>query len=141
VLPVLPGALLILASSILYAWWTDWAVLRLFDVAVLAVLTGATYATDLLLGAGGARRYGASRSGVVGALVGSLLGLLLIGPFGMVVGPIVGAATGELLRGHNWRRALRVGVGAGFGTVLSMVVRLGLGVFMLAYLTWRVAIS
>lgn len=139
VLPLLPGTALILVAAVVYAWATGWVVLRIVDVAILAALATAAYAADAALCIWGARRYGAGHAALVGASLGGLLGLALLGPLGLLLGPVAGAALGELWRGH-WRRALHVGVGAGLGIALAMLVRAALATMMFAYLVWRVVV-
>jgi len=92
----------------------------------------------ILAGAYGARRLGASRWGVTGAILGALVGMFM-GFVGIVVGPFVGAVAGELLARRGLAEASRAGAGAWIGLVLSIAARLALvfamlGVFILAYL-------
>lgn len=138
VLPVLPGIVLIWGAALVYAWWSGFRTLGWTDLAVLTLMGALAYGADLILGLGGARRFGAGRAGITGALVGLASGLLVMGPVGVLLGPIAGAVVGELLWGSHWRSALRAGIGAGIGTVLAMAVRLLLAVAMLIYLVWQV---
>jgi uncharacterized protein YqgC (DUF456 family) len=48
-------------------------------------------------GAVGTRKFGGSGWAVVGALVGGVIGLFF-GPPGLLIGPVVGAVAGELLK-------------------------------------------
>lgn len=138
VLPAFPGTGLILAAAIVYAWVKRWAVLSGGDLVILGGLSAIAYAAELWLGAGGARRSGAGRAGMVGAMVGALGGVLVLGPVGVILGPLVGAVVGELLRGRSWRMAFKAGVGAGLGSVLALLVQVTIAVVMLLYLVWQV---
>ena len=71
----LPGAVLVLAGLALAAWIDGFARVGLGTLAVLAALTAATYALDVVATAAGARRFGTSWWGVLGAVVGTLAGL------------------------------------------------------------------
>ena len=137
-LPVMPGALLVFLGMFAGAWADDFSRVGWAVLGVLAILTVLFYVLDFLAGAYGARRLGASRWGVVGAILGALVGMFF-GFIGVVVGPFVGAVVGELLARRGLLEASRAGAGAWIGLVLSVAARLALifamlGIFMVAYL-------
>lgn len=138
VLPGLPGAVLVLAGLALAAWIDGFARVGLGTLAVLAALTAATYALDVVATAAGARRFGTSWWGVLGAVVGTLAGLAFGLP-GLLVGPFLGAFAAELIARRDVGQAGRAGVGAWLGLLLGTAARLGLvlamvGIFVVAYL-------
>ena len=45
----------------------------------------------------GAKKFGGGRGSVIGSSVGLVIGLLFLGPFGILLGPFFGALIGELL--------------------------------------------
>ena len=45
----------------------------------------------------GAKKFGGGRGSIIGSSVGLLMGLLFLGPFGILLGPFFGALIGELL--------------------------------------------
>jgi hypothetical protein len=137
VVPGLPGAILVLAGLALAAWIDGFARVGVATLAVLAGLTLAAYALDFVATAVGARRFGTSWWGVLGAVLGTLGGLFF-GPVGLVIGPFVGAFLLELLARRDLRQAGRAGLGAWLGLVLGTAGRLGLvaamiAVFVVAY--------
>jgi len=137
-LPVMPGALLVFLGMFAGAWADDFSRVGWAVLGVLAILTVLFYVLDFLAGAYGARRLGASRWGVVGAILGALVGLFF-SFIGVVVGPFVGAVVGELLARRGLLEASRAGAGAWIGLVLSVAARLALifamlGIFVVAYL-------
>ena len=138
VLPGLPGAILVLAGLGLAAWIDGFSRVGLGTLAVLAALTAATYALDLVATAVGARRFGTSWWGVLGAVAGAMVGLFF-GPPGLVLGPFLGAFAAELVARRDVRQAGRAGVGAWLGLLLGTAARLALvlamvGIFAVAYL-------
>ncbi len=138
VLPGLPGAILVLAGLALAAWIDGFARVGLGTLAVLALLTAATYALDLVATAAGARRFGTSWWGVLGAVAGAMVGLFFGLP-GLVLGPFLGAFAAELVARRDVRQAGRAGAGAWLGLLLGTAARLALvlamvGIFALAYL-------
>jgi uncharacterized protein YqgC (DUF456 family) len=137
VVPGLPGAIQVLAGLVLAAWIDGFARVGVQTLLVLAGLTLAAYALDFVATAVGARRFGTSWWGVLGAILGTLGGLFF-GPVGLVVGPFVGAFVLEILARRDLRQAGRAGLGAWLGLVLGTAGRLGLvaamiAVFVVAY--------
>lgn len=129
-LPVLPGAPVLLAGLALAAWAEDFAYVGPWLLALLAVLAALTWAVDLAAGAWGVRRFGASPRAATGAALGMLLGLFL-GPWGIVVGPFAGAVLGELGARRGLGQAGRAGLGATLGLALGAAAKLALGFTML----------
>ena len=139
VLPVLPGTVLVLAGVILGAWIDDFArvgVGTLLLVGALAVLAWLVeWAASLL----GAQRAGASGLALLGAAIGTVLGLAL-GLVGVLFMPLLGAAVGEFLARRDQQRALKVGLATWLGLLAGMLAKVVLaftmvGVFIAA-LVW-----
>lgn len=139
VLPVLPGTVLVLAGVVLGAWIDDFArvgVGTVWLVGALAVLAWLVeWAASLL----GAQRAGASRLALLGAAIGTVLGLAL-GLVGVLFMPLLGAAVGEFLARRDQQRALKVGLATWLGLLAGMLAKVVLaftmvGVFIAA-LVW-----
>jgi uncharacterized protein YqgC (DUF456 family) len=130
VLPALPGVPLLFAGLVVAAWAEGFAYVGGTAIALLALLALLAYGADLGASALGARRFGASRSAVVGATLGTLAGLFLGLP-GVLLGPFVGAVVGELLAHRDLGQAGRAGVGAWLGLLLGVAAKLSLSFAML----------
>lgn len=130
VLPALPGAPLLFAGLLLAAWAEGFAYVGTGTLVVLALLALLTYAVDFAASAFGAKRFGASRRAVAGALLGALVGLFFGLP-GVLLGPFVGAVIGELTAQRSLRDAGRAGVGATVGLALGAAAKLALAFSML----------
>lgn len=135
VLPAIPGLPLVFAGMLLAAWAGDFQQIGGWTLLLLAVLTLLSIGVDFLASAAGARRVGASRLAVVGALAGTVVGLFF-GLVGVFAGPFVGAVLGELIqrRGVAQRdlgQATRVGIGTWFGIFVGIVLKLTLGFAMI----------
>ena len=93
---------------------------------------------DFVAGLLGAKKVGASRHAVIGAALGTLVGIFFGIP-GLLLGPFVGALLGELVAGGTLRKATGVGVGTWLGFLFGTVVKIGLcfamlGIFAFAFL-------
>lgn len=138
VLPAIPGVPLVFAGLWLGAWIDDYAKVSAWTVGVLGVLTLVSMAVDLIATALGAKKVGASRQAIAGAMIGTFAGLFFGGLLGVLIGPFVGAVAGELIARGRMDRAMDVGVatwmGLLFGTLAKLALSLAMvGVFVGAY--------
>lgn len=124
ILPVLPGAPLSYAGLLLLHF-TDRVQFSTSQLLVWLVVVIVVQVLDYVVPLLGARYSGGSRWGTRGCLAGTIVGLFFM-PWGIVLGPFLGAVAGELLGGRRTSEALRSGLGslAGFllGTVLKCAV-------------------
>ena len=138
VLPALPGVPLVFAGLWLGAWIDHYEKVSAWWVGVFGVLTLVAMAVDLLATALGAKKVGASRQAIAGAVIGTFAGLFMGGFVGVLIGPFVGAVAGELIARGRMDRAMDVGIatwmGFLFGTLAKIALSLAMiGVFAGAY--------
>ena len=97
----------------------SWKVLVVWGVVTIVVSI-----LDYVVPAWGTKRYGGSKFGVWGSMIGVLVGLAF-GVVGVIIGPLVGAIIGELIGGKELTQALRAGwgsfVGFLFGTIIKLI--------------------
>ncbi len=129
-LPALPGAPLLFAGLFCIAWAEDFMYVGAGTLTLLAFFAVLTYAVDLIAGAFGVRRFGASSQAMLGAMLGAIVGLFFGIP-GILVGPFIGAGIGELLTGQDLRAAGRAGIGATIGLVIGVAAKLMLAFAMI----------
>lgn len=133
ILPVFPGTIIILAGAILHRIMLGpekslgWA-----GLGVLVLLMLASYAVDFAGSWLGARRFGATKWGALGAAAGAILGLFFGLP-GLLVGPVVGALAGELFGGMKMIDAGRASWGALLGNLAAIVGKLLLALAMVSW--------
>jgi uncharacterized protein YqgC (DUF456 family) len=129
VLPALPGLPLVFAGMLLAAWAGNFQEVGWIPLLVLGLLTLLSLGIDFLATSLGAKRVGASKLAVAGAVLGTFAGLFF-GPVGLFAGPFVGALGGELIHGREVRKATKVGFGTWLGIVFGIVLKLGLAFAM-----------
>ncbi|HHU68932.1 MAG TPA: DUF456 domain-containing protein [Thermoanaerobacterales bacterium] len=117
ILPVLPGAILIYSGMLLYGLMTGFATLNAHFFIMQALVLVLTFLIDFLASAVGTKGFGGSKQSIWGAIIGTILGLIFLGPLGIIVGPFVGAVVTELLQGRLLNQAIHVG----FGTLIGIL--------------------
>lgn len=137
ILPALPGVPLVFGGLLLAAWADGFQHVGWPMLTILGVLTVLSLGVDLLATAMGAKRVGASKLAVWGAVVGTVVGLFG-GLLGLIFGPFLGALAGELIHIRRIGQATRVGFGTWAGVLVGTVLKLALsfamvGLFALAW--------
>ena len=137
-LPALPGLPLIFAGMLLAAWINNFQLIGVPVVVALAVLTVLGVAIDHAAAVLYAQRAGASKQGIIGAVLGTVAGLFT-GFWGLVFMPLAGAAIGEYLAHRDMLRAGKIGAATWYGLLAAAVLKLAitftmLGVFIAALL-------
>ncbi|PZR74220.1 MAG: hypothetical protein DLM52_09765, partial [Chthoniobacterales bacterium] len=100
-------------------------------LAGLLALTVISYALDAAAGYLGAKRFGATRWGVAGGVIGGIAGLFFGIP-GLFLGPVLGAIAGELVSGKKLVKAGRAGWGTILGLLAGAVAKIVIGLAMVA---------
>ncbi len=132
VVPILPGPALCYASLLILSLARGWEPFSVAFLVVTGVLMAAVTLLDTVVVMLGAKRMGASRAGIIGAMIGLVLGMILLPVWGIFPGAFLGAVAGEALMGAPWRNALSAGWGVLLGNLGAMGMKLAYGLFALA---------
>lgn len=133
VLPVLPGLLLSLCGLLIYKFGTD-APLSMVYIWIFVFLTAISVVLNYVIPAKTTRKYGGTRWGSIGSIIGTIAGMFLIPvPFGFLIGMFLGVFVGELLHDANdkkkaWNSTKGALIGFLYGTGFNLIV--GLAMFL-----------
>ncbi|MBK7882264.1 MAG: DUF456 domain-containing protein [Saprospiraceae bacterium] len=100
-----------------------------WTVILLGVATVVIFFLDYLIPAWTAKKYGATKQGITGSIIGMVAGMFFT-PIGMILGTFLGAVLGDMIAGRNVPDATSSGVGTLFGTLLSIGFKVILSVLM-----------
>ncbi len=92
---------------------------------ITGLVAAAATAIDWFVPMWGAKKFGGSKYGVIGAAIGLLVGLFFAPP-GIIVGPFLGAFLLELLHKNSAQHALRAGVGSLIGFMFGTGIKLAI---------------
>jgi uncharacterized protein YqgC (DUF456 family) len=131
IVPTVPGIPLVFIGIWLIAGIDQYHHLGYGWLISIAAVGAVGMTIDLLAGVLGAKREGASRQAVFGALLGTVIGLFFGLP-GVLLGPFLGAVLGELAAGSSVLRSTNVGIGAWLGLIFGTIVKLASSLMMIA---------
>jgi len=130
-LPVLPGLVLSFGGLLVYKFGTD-SGLSMAYIWIFAVLTVLSAILNYVIPARTNRKYGGTRWGSIGSVVGTFAGMFFIPiPFGFLIGMFLGVFLGELLHDFNDKKKALNSVkgsfigfiyGTGFGFIVSLAM-------------------
>jgi uncharacterized protein YqgC (DUF456 family) len=126
-IPVIPGPPLSwLGLLLLYNTeevpFDPWFIVVTGAIALLATLL------DYYLPVVGTKKYGGSKRGVWGAIIGLFVAVFfpILGPFGILIWPFLGAFLGELSQQKSQKNALRAAWGSFLGFLAGTLIKFGI---------------
>ncbi len=137
IIPALPGVTLNYLALILLYINKGEEVVSLSTIIMFGLLTFLVALLDYILPLAGAKKSGTSRTGIIFAALGMMIGLFFFPPFGIFFGLLIGAFLGELIAGKTESQALKAGMVTFLGILTSMVIKLMLAVVMSVYYIWH----
>ena len=121
VVPILPGP--IIGYCGLLALIPTGRSPSAFMLVTMGILVAAVTVADYVVPAIGAKKFNCSRCGTVGCFFGTIIGLFFV-PFGILLGPFLGAVCGELIARKPFGAALKGGFGAFLGFLSGVFLKL-----------------
>lgn len=137
-IPILPDVPLIFAGTFLYAIFTHFETISWNIIIIFILLTGFTFLLDWLATLYGVKKMGASRFGMIGAILGMIIGLFSGSLIGIIIGSFLGAFIFELLAGKTERQAFKAGSGVFVGILLGGLAKFIIGSVMIGIFVWKV---
>ena len=134
VVPLIPGTPIILLAAIGHKLFLGPKSVGWFVMTMLVGLTVFSVVLDYLASMYGAKRFGATRKGMAGAVVGLLIGLFFNLP-GILLGPFIGAGLFEMMGGREFKPAMKAGLGATLGLFAGALGKFICCVAMIAVFT------
>jgi len=135
VMPALPGPILAWGALLLLQW-TDKVPHNWQMVWITLAVALAVHAMDYVVPAMGTKKFGGTKYGIWGATLGLLVGLFTPIPFGVILGPFLGALAGEMLHDDNFSRAFKAALGSLVGFLFSTGLKLAVTLYF-AYLFFK----
>jgi len=141
ILPVIPGTplswigliLLFLAPSLEFQWPF---------IIVTGIVAITIYVLDYVIPALGTKKFGGSKAGAWGAIIGLLVGLFAPIPFGFLIGPFCGALIGEMVFNKTeGTQAFKAAFGSFIGFLASTFMKLFFTFVFLGLFIYKVVVN
>jgi len=142
VLPVLPGQVLSYGALLILQLTENAPFTEEFLVIMALIMIGVT-ALDYIVPVIGTKKFGGTRRGTWGSIIGLVIAVVIlpilgitIGPFGIlgiILGPFLGAYIGESTGGRDSRESLRAAFGSFIGFLAGTMMKLAYSIVAAVY--------
>lgn len=131
-LPILPGPLTSWAG-LLVLHFTEGVELSQTFLIVTLLVAILIYVLDYIIPAIGTKRFGGSKAGMIGTTLGLIIGLFSPIPFGIIIGPFIGALIGEMMHRNDISKALKAAFGSFLGFIASTFLKFIVAIVYLGF--------
>lgn len=138
IVPIIPSIPLIWLGAFIYAIFTHFEKVTWLILVIFALLTIFSIVLENLGNVYGAKKFGATKWGIIGSIAGTGVGFYIGGPIGLILGPIAGTIIFELIGGKDYKRALKSGLGNFVGFLGGSVIKIVFGLTMIGIFIWKV---
>lgn len=141
VLPVLPGPPLGWLG-LLCLELTEIIPINYWFLGITFVIAIGIFLLDYMMPAISTKKFGGSKAGAIGALLGLIIGLISPIPFGFLIGPFFGAFIGEIIFNKTkGPQALKSAFGSFLGFLASTIMKLTISLVFLGIFIWKILVN
>lgn len=123
IIPMIPGPPLTLIGYCLVFFIPETVIPAWYVIFFWTILMVGITILDNLLPAWGTKKYGGTKYGMWGSIIGLFLGISFF-PIGLIAGPFLGAFLGEKISKQNNQAALKAAFGSFIGLMTGVVLKL-----------------
>ncbi len=131
-LPIIPGPPLSYAALIILQLSSKQPFSSTFLI-VYGVITAVVLLLDYVIPIYGTKKFEGSKYGIWGSTIGMVLGLIFLFPIGIILGPMIGAFSGELIGGRTTDKAFKSAIGSLLGFLAGASIKFVLCISMAYY--------
>jgi len=126
-LPLIPGPLTAWLGILILSFAPSIALENQFLIFSFCIAV-AIFILDNIIPVLGVKKFGGGKASIIGSSIGLIIGILFLGPFGLLIGPFSGAFIGELIVNFNDKKgALTAAYGALIGFFTGVFLKLIIG--------------
>lgn len=138
IVPIIPSIPLIWLGSFIYAIFTHFEKITWVVLLIFALLTIFSIVLENIGNVYGAKRFGATKWGIIGSIAGTGVGFYTGGPVGLILGPVIGTIIFEFIGGKGYKGALKSGLGNFVGFLGGSILKFVVGLAMIIVFIWKV---
>lgn len=132
IMPIMPGSIFSFIGLVLLYFGKPDSI-SIFSLAIFGTIMVILIIADYIAPILGAKFSGASKSGLIGSILGCLVGIVFFPPIGMFIGAFIGAVIGEMADGKKSMSAVKAGVGTLVGSVFMIILQTVFSAFAAIY--------
>ena len=138
--PIIPGPPISYGALLVFHFFSsyniDENILWIWALIVIAVTV-----FDLWIQIYGVKKFGGTKKAVNGSIIGLVIGIFLFPPFGIIIGPFLGAFIGAKMDNPDVHKALKIALGAFAGFILGTLVKLSVSLYFIPKIIYDVTPS
>ena len=119
----LPGIFLVFLTTLIVGLASNFSIISVKTLIIAGIITLLSLLLDNIAILFGAKKFGASKHGIIGAFVGSVIGAVTLNPLGIIIGAFLGAIVGEFMGNPHFESALKAGIGTFFGYLVGVLLK------------------
>lgn len=123
-IPIVPAVIAIWASFLIYHFFINGEKLSLLFWLIMGSFSLLLIVADFLMSRYFVYRYGGSKWSELGAIVGIIVGMFIIPPFGIIVVPFIVVLCIELIHRATFQKATYVALGSLLGFISSTFAKM-----------------
>ena len=128
--PVMPGPPISYGALLVFHFFSSYNIdentLWIWALIVIAVTV-----FDLWVQIYGVKKFGGTKKAVNGSIIGLIIGIFLFPPFGIIIGPFLGAFIGAKMDDPDVNKALKIALGALSGFIVGTLVKLSVSLYFI----------
>lgn len=121
-IPIIPGTITSWLG-LLSISFTSYVELNYSFLLISFIIAALVFLIDIIIPILGLKKFGGTKKGMIGATIGLLLGLFIVGPFGILIGPFIGALSAEMLGNLKFGEAIKASVGTLIGFIVGITMK------------------
>ena len=129
ILPVLPGSFVNYIAILMLHFTSrvEFSIQFLISWAIIVIIV---QALNYYVPIWGTKKFGGGKKGIKGCTIGTILGIFILPPWGIIILPFIGAVIGELADDKQFTQALKAGTGAFLGFIGGVIMNLVVAIIL-----------
>ena len=123
IIPGVPGPPIAYIGLLIQVFKTENPFTTKFLIIWALIMVGVSL-LDYVVPVIGTKKFGGSKRGIWGSVIGLFVGIFFFPPIGLIIGPFLGAFIGELTGGKETQSALKAGFGSFIGFITGVALKL-----------------
>lgn len=137
IVPGIPGIGLMFLSALFYGFASQFEKISIGWIAIFGMLTLISFVLDYLSSIMAAKKFGATKFGIIGGVLGAVIGTLILNLPGLFLGQFAGMLIGEIYGGKALKASVKAGFGGMIGYILGITINISIAFFILAIFLFK----